>query len=147
MNSRGLGGNSPSADRGKGGMGVVKLRLMPAGTGPTGAIGEEPCVAYTPDGAFVLSGGWDGHLRLWESAFGGHVTAFRASDKPVSACAVSPDGKYLLSGSLDGMLAMWDAVSHQRRAVFLAHTRPISCILYGNDGKTLVTSSWDGTVV
>jgi WD40 repeat protein len=123
----------------------VKLRLLEAGAGPAGQ-GEVLACAYTPDGAFVLSGGWDGHLRLWESAFGAHVSSFRASDKPVSACTVAPDGKQLVSGGLDGLLAFWDALSHQRHQVFLAHTRPISAIVYGVDGLGLGTASWDGTL-
>jgi WD40 repeat protein len=125
---------------------VATLRLLPAGTSPADLEGEVLCCAYTPDGAFVLVGGWDGCLHLWESAFGSHVTVFRASDKPVSACAVGPDGKFLVSGSLDGMLSQWDAVSHQQKMVFLAHTRPVSAILFAPDGQ-LTTASWDGTLM
>jgi WD40 repeat protein len=120
--------------------------LLTAGSGPTGKTGEALCCAYTPDGAFLLSGGWDGQLRLWESAFGSHVSAFQVSDKPVSACTVSPDGKNLLSGSLDGLLAVWDALTHQPKVNFLAHTRPISAMTYSADGQTLATASWDNTV-
>lgn len=122
------------------------LRLRSGGAGPPGQPSELCCCAYTPDGAFVLSGGWDGQLRLWETAYGSHVTAFRASDKQVSACAVSPDGKHFVSGSTDGMLALWDAVTHLPRLNFVAHTRPISAITYGPDGKTIATAAWDNTV-
>lgn len=122
------------------------LRLLAVGTAPADLDGEVLSCAYTPDGAFLLAGGWDGCLRLWETAFGAHVTAFPASEKPVSACAVSPDGKTLASGTLDGMLGQWDSVSHQQRSKILAHTRPLSTILYGRDNQ-IVTASWDGTIV
>ncbi|OAI53536.1 hypothetical protein AYO44_15870 [Planctomycetaceae bacterium SCGC AG-212-F19] len=95
----------------------------------------------------MLSGGWDGQLRIWEAAYGSHVTAFRASDKQISACAVSPDGKNFVSGSTDGMLALWDAVTHLPKLNFLAHTRPVAAISYGPDGKTLATAAWDKTVM
>jgi WD40 repeat protein len=125
---------------------LATLRLLPAGTSPADLEGEVLCCAYTPDGAFVLVGGWDGCLRLWESAFGSHVTVIHASDKPISACAVGPDGKSLVSGSLEGMLAQWDAVTHQQKMIFLAHTRPLSAILFAPDGQ-LATASWDGTMI
>ena len=125
---------------------MATLRLLAAGSGPGGQIGELLCCAYTPDGGFVLTGGWDGHLRVWEATHGAHVSDFQASDKPISACAVSPDGKSLASGSLDGMLAVWDAVTHLPKVNFLAHTRPISAIVYGPDGRGVATASWDNTL-
>lgn len=125
---------------------VAKLRLLPAGAVPAGLTGESLCCAYTPDGAFILAGGWDGHLRLWDSAAGAHVSAFPVSDKPVSACTVSPDGKTLAAGCLDGMLSLWDSVAHHTKLSFAAHTRPISCIAYGADNRNLATASWDNSV-
>jgi WD40 repeat protein len=96
---------------------------------------------------FVLSGGWDGYLRLWEANTGNHITALQVSTKPVSACTVSPDGKQWLSGTLEGMLARWDALTHQQISTFLAHTRPISSIGFSFDGRTLATAAWDRTVI
>jgi WD40 repeat protein len=101
---------------------------------------------YTPDGKQVLSGGWDGHLRLWDADTGAHLTGFKAGDKPISACAVAPDGSRWLSGSLDGMLAHWEPATQKRLSVFLAHTRPVSAIVFDTDCQTLATSSWDRSV-
>jgi WD40 repeat protein len=90
-----------------------------------------------------LSGGWDGHLRLWEAASATQLTGFKAGDKPISATAIAPDNSRWLCGSLDGMLSTWDAMSQRRSSVFLAHTRPISTIVFDADGQTFATSSWD----
>lgn len=119
------------------------LRLLPPGPGPAGHSGEAFACAYTPDGAYVLSGGWDGHLRLWDSTAGSQAAAFRAGAKPISACAVSPDGQHLFSGSLDGFLAKWDALTHQKIWAFLAHGRPIAAIVFSPDARLLATASWD----
>jgi WD40 repeat protein len=125
---------------------VPTLQLLSASQAPGGHGGEVLNCSYTPDGSQVLSGGWDGHLRLWETKSGSHLTGFKASEKPVSACAVSPDNARWLSGSLDGMLTTWDAMSQQRLSVFLAHTRPISAIVFDPEGQNLATSSWDRSV-
>jgi WD40 repeat protein len=102
--------------------------------------------AFTPDGVAVLSGGWDGHLRLWETGSGTPVTGFQAGTKPLSACAVAPGCRHWLAGSLEGHLGVWDAAGQTRVRTFLAHTRPISAILFA-DERTLVTASWDATLV
>lgn len=125
---------------------VPTLRLLPAAISPHGHGGEVFSCAYTPDGTHVLSGGWDGQLRLWEAATGAQLTGFRAGEKPISACAISPDNTRWLSGSLDGMLASWDAMTQQRQTFVLAHTRPISSIVFDSDGQTLATASWDGSL-
>jgi WD40 repeat protein len=125
---------------------MATLRMLPAGGGE-GHQGEVFCCAYTPDGTFVLSGGWDGYLRLWDATSGAAVSALQAGAKPISACAVSPDGSSWLSGSMEGLFTAWDPVSHQVRHSSVAHIRPISCICFSPDGKQLATSSWDRQVI
>ncbi len=109
--------------------------------------GEISSCSFGPDSMFVLSGGWDGYIRLWETTTGVHVTALQVSNKPVSNCGVSPDGKQWLSGTLEGMLARWDALTHQQVSTFLAHTRPISSIAFSVDGRVVATASWDRTII
>lgn len=122
------------------------LKLMAGAEGPK-HNGEISSCAFGPDGMFVLSAGWDGYVRLWESTTGAHVTELPVSTKPVSSCAVSPDGKQWLSGTLEGMLARWDALTHQQVSTFLAHTRPISAIAFAVDGKSVATASWDRSLI
>jgi WD40 repeat protein len=125
---------------------VVSLRLLTTGAAGQGHGGEVFCCAYSPDGAFVLTAGWDGYLRLWEGSTGNPVSELQASPKPLSACAVSPDGKLWVSGSMEGMVGFWDAHTHQAQFAFAAHTRPVSCLRYTPDGQQLATASWDRTV-
>ena len=109
--------------------------------------GEVFACAFSPDGQMVLSGGWDGQLRLWEVNTGRPVTALPAANKALSACAITPDGRQWLSGSLEGMLVAWDPATHQLLAQLMAHTRPISSIVFAPDGATLATTSWDRTTM
>lgn len=122
---------------------MPSLQLMPTGSSAEGHGDEVLTCAYAPDCRFVLSGGWDGHLRLWDAASGTAVHKFQVSKKPVSACTVSPDGKHILSGTLEGLLSWWDAATYHEASTYLAHTRPISAIIFGNDARILVTASWD----
>jgi WD40 repeat protein len=121
---------------------VGTLRLL-ENTSSERHDGEVYSCAYTPDSSFVLSGGWDGVLRLWDAATCVPVTRLPASPKPLSCCATSPDGQQWLTGSMEGILGIWDGVSHQILQSFVAHTRPISAISFSRDGQSLATASWD----
>jgi WD40 repeat protein len=119
------------------------LRLLTSERLGQGHAGEIYSCCFSPDGSFVLSGGWDGQLRAWDTATGQSLTSLRAGHKPLSCCAFTPDGKQWVSGSMEGMLAFWDGVSHQPVQMFMAHTRPISAIRYSPNGELLATASWD----
>ena len=108
--------------------------------------GEVFACAYSPDGGFVLSAGWDGHLRMWEASSGTHLTALRAGPKPLSACSFTPDGRRWVAGSMEGVLSFWDAQSHQFLSQSLTHTRPVSGVRFSPDGKWLASASWDRQV-
>jgi WD40 repeat protein len=123
---------------------VPTLELLPSdGLAPADKAGEVFALAFTQDGAFALSGGWDGYLRLWEVDSGHALASFQAATKPLSACAISPDAKHWLSGSMDGVLGLWDPVSHAQTTQFLAHTRPVAAITFAPDCQTIATAGWD----
>jgi WD40 repeat protein len=126
---------------------VPTLRLLNAVEGAETHGDEVLACAFTPDHRHVVSGGWDGKLRLWDARTGAHSAEIQVSNKPVSACSVSPDGKRLVSGTLDGMLAFWDAGSFQPGNTYLAHSRPISAITFSADGHWMATASWDRNVI
>ncbi len=129
------------------GASVAALRVANLDRSGEGHEGEIYGCAFAPDGAFVLTAGWDGQLRLWDISTGQSLMALRAGLKPLSCCAFSPDGKHWLSGSMEGMFSIWDSVSHQCLLSFIAHTRPISAIRYAPGGAQMATSSWDRQVV
>lgn len=112
-------------------------------TSEGGHGGEVFSCVYSGDGAFVLSAGWDGCLRLWQPSPAQLVSSLSASLKPLSACTFAPGGTAWVCGSMDGVLSWWDAVSHQRGLNFVAHIRPISAIQFSPDGRYLATASWD----
>lgn len=67
-------------------------------------------IAVAPDGATVISGGWDGSIRLWGSPWrGGLIRSLLGHRAPVIALAFSQDGRHLISGSKDGVVRLWDS--------------------------------------
>jgi WD40 repeat protein len=88
--------DSHSAPNGCGsvrGVQVATLRLQAAPQTTEGHTGEIYSCAFAPDGTTVLSAGWDGHLRLWDTVSSEALAFVKVGPKPLSCCAVAPDGK------------------------------------------------------
>jgi len=67
------------------------------------------CAGFTPDGKRVLSGSWDGTLRLWDAADGRELKRAQVSGKAhVVSLAVSPDGRWLLTGDDQSRVSLWN---------------------------------------
>src|SRR5262249_8467780 len=58
-------------------------------------------VAFSPDGARVLTGLQDGTARLLDAVTGKEIRAFKGHDGPIRSVAFSGDGKLVLTGSED----------------------------------------------
>lgn len=125
---------------------MSQLQLLPFEDATETHKGEVSACCYAPDGRHMLSGGWDGYLRYWETAATTPVTTLRVGNKPISACAISPDGTQWFAGNLDGMLSCWDPMTQRCVSTFLAHARPISSIMFGANGQ-MVTASWDCSLI
>ena len=75
-----------------------------------GHDGPVSAVAYSSDGRWVISGGWDRVVRLWR--IGGSRGMTTSAIVPghqgsVLALAFSPDGARALSGGMDRTLRLW----------------------------------------
>jgi WD40 repeat protein len=66
------------------------------------------CVAFSPDGSMIASGGDDKRINLWDAYNGSKVNTFLGHRKWVQTIAFSPDGNYLLSGGHDNQIFLTD---------------------------------------
>jgi WD40 repeat protein/serine/threonine protein kinase/pSer/pThr/pTyr-binding forkhead associated (FHA) protein len=63
---------------------------------------------FSPDERYILAGGNDGRLRIWEVESGRCLRTFEPHDSGIHAIAISSDGRYALSSDRDS-LKLWAA--------------------------------------
>ena len=73
-------------------------------------------VAYSADGRWLASGGWDNTVRLWDAATG-ELCATLNHGGAVPSMAFDPDGRWLVTGNYaDDRLRIWDVATARLRA-------------------------------
>jgi len=73
-------------------------------------------VAYSPDGARIATGAWDGTVRLWDGATGALLRVVHDGWSMVHTVAFSPDGTFLATGARDRAIRVWrveDGAEHR----------------------------------
>ncbi|MBE9119110.1 caspase family protein [Lusitaniella coriacea LEGE 07157] len=111
-----------------------------------GHEGEVNWVAVSPDGTKVVSGGWDGVVRLWDSEGNLMVKPFPGHEDAITAVAFSPDGKTIVSASWDGTMRLWDLQGNAIGKPFAGHENVVTSAVFSPDGKTIVSASQDQTI-
>ncbi len=109
-------------------------------------------VAFSPDGAWLVSGSNDGVVRVWDAATGELLAELTGHEDYVNSVAFSPDGNYIVSGSDDSTVIIWwdlDLMDHSARESFVlrGHADWVNAVAFSPDGLLIASASDDGSVL
>src|SRR5262249_52336867 len=114
-------------------------------------------VAFSPDGRRVLSGTFEGTLRIWDVETARELRQWKEASGCVRGVAFSPDGKLFLSagGAVrdgdrgvggDFALRLCGPESGPRLPRFGAPRAPVASAVSSPDGRRILAGSFDKTV-
>ena len=102
---------------------------------------------FSPDGKFVIAGGWNSGIYTWD------LTTWKThfmGTKYGNCVAMSPDGKLLAYGLSwyggGGRIEIMDPIKGSMYSFGSYKDSGISSITYSPDGKTLLSGSMDGAI-
>jgi WD40 repeat protein len=103
-------------------------------------------LTFTPDGSYLLSGGRDAMLKVWDVQNRyAIIKDIPAHTLQIKCIAYSPNGKLFATTSMDKTIKIWDAVTFDLLKVIDkarndAHTNSINKLLWKNDTQFLTCS-------
>jgi len=109
---------------------------------------EVNCIALSPDGQSLISGGSDHVLRIWRFDQDGEVRVLKGHRAKVTAVSTTPDGQSILSASAEGSVLLWD-IRPDAKSLFKIvanRTNGVRSLATTPDGRSFIFASDDHTL-
>lgn len=104
---------------------------------------EVLCIALSPDGRILASGGADNLVKLWNPFTGKLLKTIPAHTQAVRAIAWSPDNSLFASSGSDRLIQLWRA-DGTLAGTIIAHDEPVISLAWTRDGKLILGGTSDG---
>jgi len=103
------------------------------GTWGSASVPRGPFLSFSPDGATLAVGTWDGTVMLWDPRIQRLAKVLRTQCPRIKAVSFSPDGRTLAAG-FRGWFSLWDTTSY-REARGIATGAFVSSISFSPDSE------------
>jgi WD40 repeat protein len=99
--------------------------------------------SFSPDGARVVTAGFDHTARLWKAETGEPIATLTGHNDRVIAAAFNQDGSRVVTASADRTARLWDGNSGAPIATLAGHGDWVNGAAFSANGRRIVTASFD----
>ncbi|XP_071088666.1 periodic tryptophan protein 2 homolog [Haliotis cracherodii] len=109
-----------------------------------GHFNNMECLAYSPDGQHIATGGDDAKVKVWNTSSGFCFVTFNEHLGGITGVTFNQNGKVVLSASLDGTVRAFDLARYRNFKTFTS-PRPVqfSCLATDNSGEVVCAGGVD----
>jgi WD40 repeat protein len=108
--------------------------------------GGVAALAFSPAGATIATGGYDGSVRIWDVASGRALRTLPGRGGTIWSVDFASDGRTLAAAGEDSMIRLWDPANGRLLRTLKGHERNIWRVRFSPDGKHLASGSFDAHV-
>ncbi|EDW01423.1 periodic tryptophan protein 2 homolog [Drosophila grimshawi] len=109
-----------------------------------GHSSEMSCIAYSPDGQYIVTGGEDSKVKLWNTQSSFCFVTFSEHTSGVTGVQFSRNKKFLVSSSLDGTVRAFDIIRYRNFRTFTSPTpAQFACVALDYSGELVVAGGQD----
>jgi WD40 repeat protein len=113
--------------------------------GLRGHTDEILALAFSRNGNYVYTAGFDNTIRKWDAATGEVLLVMTGHTGRVVDLAVSPNDGLVASASADTTVRVWDAGNGKELFTYLGNNEDANSVAFSMDGNSVLTASSDET--
>jgi len=104
-----------------------------------GHLGTVYTASFSPDGRWILSGGADGSLKIWNAFTGEERMTVSSHKGAMLVTAFSPNGERVAAGGDDGWVRIWN-VTEGKKVLECPHQEVVTSLAFSPSGKWIASS-------
>jgi len=111
--------------------------------------GHVSSLSLSPDGKYLVTGGSDRAIKVWEIATGKELITLSGAHKGyINRVEFSPDGKQIVSCDGSGEIKVWDAADVNEAITSVRHGNNwMHSVSFSPDGKQIVSVMYDDRMI
>jgi WD40 repeat protein len=113
--------------------------------GKRDSAGTPICTAFFPDGRYVLSGGDDQTICMWDLRSGKRIKRFQAPRGHVEKVLVMPGGRKILSAHSDHYLRVWN-IDQEKPLIEIDTSGRVEGFTLTKDGRFVFSCGEDNSI-